>query len=204
VTSLLENYESEIKEIARKHEIASHSHTHSWLNNDNAEFEIGKSKKKLEKYGFKCSGFRAPGAITTNNHFELLKKYNYRYDSSLGVFYPGRYCNLDLSRKPFLKRKYDLVEFPLPTFIYPSVNAGLTYLKLLHPVSKLFNQQYLFYLHPWEFLEKKDLPLANSLVKSFLRRNSGKKAWQIFTDYLEKEDSRWFGCEDWLEFKLKR
>ena len=45
VSSLLEKYESEIKEISKKHEIASHSHTHSWLNEKNAEFEIGHSKR---------------------------------------------------------------------------------------------------------------------------------------------------------------
>ena len=37
VSSLLEKYENEIKEISQKHEIASHSHTHNWLNNHNEE-----------------------------------------------------------------------------------------------------------------------------------------------------------------------
>lgn len=202
VTSLLEKYESEIKEIAKKHEIASHSQTHQWLNNSNAEFEIKESKKKLEEYGIKCAGFRAPGFIVTKNHFDLLKKYDYKYDSSLGVFLPGRYCNPGLPSKPFLKKKYNLLEFPMPTFIYPAINSGLSYLKLIHPLSKLFSQKYMFYLHPWEFLEKRDLPANSSLISSFLRRNSGKKAWKIFGDFLDKEESSWVGCLDWME-KMK-
>lgn len=191
VTNLLEKYESEIKEIAKKHEIASHSHTHPWLNPKHAEFEIKISKEKLKEYGFDCQGFRSPGAITTKNHFQLLKKYNYKYDSSLARFFPGRYNNINLPKKPFVKQ--EILEFPIPSFL-PAINSSLSYLKLLHPFSNLFRQQYLFYLHPWEFLEKKDLP-SGSLIKNVLRRNSGKKAWKIFKNFIKKEESNWTGCK---------
>ena len=197
VTSLLEKYESEIKEISRKHEIASHSHNHNSLNSKNVELEIQKSKQILSDYGYNCQGFRAPKFITTKNHFQLLKKYNYQYDSSLATFLPGRYSNLNLKQKPFLKR--NLVEFPIPNFIYPSINSGLTYLKLFHPFSKLFPQKYMFYLHPWEFLEKKDLPKSNSIIYNFLSRNSGKNAWKIFTNHIEKNNTKWISCQAWLE-----
>lgn len=188
VTSLLEKYESEIKEIAKKHEIASHSHTHSWLNPGNAEFEIKKSKEKLKEFGINCRGFRAPGAMITKNHFKLLEKYGYKYDSSLASFFPGRYCNLNLPKKPFVKK--GIVEFPIPNFIF-GINSSLSYLKLFYPIS--FKQKYLFYLHPWEFLEKEDLP-SGSLIRNLLRRNSGKKAWKIFKEFIGKEEGRWVNC----------
>jgi len=197
VTSLLEKYESEIKEISKKHEIASHSHTHNWLNERNAEFEIKTSRLKLEEYNIKCHGFRAPGFVTTKNHFELLKKYGYKYDSSLATFFPGRYYNPNLPKQPFIKK--GLVEFPMSTFIPPTINSGLTYLKLFHPISKLFPQQYMFYLHPWEFLKKKDLHKSKSTLSLLLRRNSGKKAWGIFTNYVEKADCNWIGCNGWMK-----
>ena len=197
VTSLLEKYESEIKEIAKKHEIASHSHTHSWLNNQNAEFEIRESKQKMKEFGIKCQGFRAPGFITTKNHFTLLKNYGYSYDSSLATYYPGRYNNLSLPNKPFLKK--GIITFPIPNFVYPTISSGLPYLKLFHPLSKFFPSKYMFYLHPWELLEKNDLPPANSVVKSLLRRNSGKNAWKIFTKHINKEESKWGGCQDWID-----
>ena len=196
VTSLLEKYESEIKEIAKKHEIASHSHTHSWLNNNNVGFEIRESKQKMKEFGIECHGFRAPGFITTKNHFSLLKKYGYSYDSSLATYYPGRYTNFNLPRKPFTKD--NLVMFPLPNFIYPLIGSGLPYLKLFHPFSKLFPQRYMFYLHPWELMEKKDLPPASSVIKSLLSRNSGQKAWQIFANHINKEESKWVSCQDWI------
>ena len=198
VTNLLEKYESEIKAISKKHEIASHSHTHSWLNPKNTEFEIKKSKEKFEEHGIKCLGFRAPGAITTENHFQILKKYSYKYDSSLATFFPRRYNNLNLPKKPFFKE--GILEFPIPTFVYPLVNSSLSYLKLFHPVSKIFPHKYLFYLHPWEFLEKKDLP-SGSLIKSALRRNSGKKAWKIFKNFINKEESKWISCQEWMEMR---
>ena len=204
VTSLLEKYESEIKEIAQKHEIASHTHTHPWLNDKNVELEIKNSKEKLEEYGLNCTGFRAPFFVITKNHFNLLKKYDYKYDSSLGIFYPGRYSNLGLPQKPFFKKKFGVVEFPMPTFVYPAIDSGLSYLKLLHPVSKLFPQRYMFYLHPWEFLEKKDLPFGDSVVKRFLRRNSGQKAWKIFDSFVNREESKWVGCEGWMRLKEKK
>lgn len=196
VTNLLNKYESEIKEISRKHEIASHSHTHNWLNNKNSEFEVGESKRKFEEFGFKCLGFRAPGFIITNDHFKLLKKQGYKYDSSLGVFFPGRYNNLFMKQKPFVKQ--DVVELPMPTMIYPSINSGMSYLKLFHPFSKYFPKRYMFYLHPWEFLDQKSLPRSNSPIKYLLRRNSGKKAWKIFEDFVLKSNSKWISCDDFI------
>jgi peptidoglycan/xylan/chitin deacetylase (PgdA/CDA1 family) len=199
VTNLLEKYESEIKEISKKHEIASHSHTHSRLNSRNAEFEIGESKRKLEEYGFKCLGFRAPQAVTTKNHFSLLKRYDYKYDSSLAQFFPGRYYNPKLPKKPFVKQS--ILEFPIPSFL-PMINSSLSYLKLLRPFSKMFRQRYLFYLHPWEFLEKKDLS-SGSLTKSLLRRNSGKNAWRTFKEFIDKEECKWVSCETLIKNYIK-
>ncbi|MBR9683438.1 polysaccharide deacetylase family protein [Candidatus Woesearchaeota archaeon] len=193
VSSLLEKYESEIKAIAKKHEIASHSHTHPWLNSHNAEYEIKTSKEKFSEYGIKCSGFRAPGAITTQNHFSLLKKYGYQYDSSLAHFFPGRYHHPNLPKKPFVNQ--GILEFPVPSFL-PAINSSLSYLKLLHPLSKLFQRQYLFYLHPWEFLKKEDLP-SGSLIKNLLKRNSGPTAWKIFQEHIG--GSKWTSCQEWLK-----
>lgn len=194
VTSLLEKYESEIKEIARKHEVASHSHTHHALNPVNAQWEMEKSKERLKECGINCSGFRAPMFITTSNHFTLLKEAGYSYDASLARYLPGRYRHLTLPGKPFSKE--GMMEFPLPNFAYPSINAGLTYLKLLHPVSAVFPKPYMFYLHPWEFLEKGDLNGSRLLT-----RNCGQKAWKIFEKYIGRCEGKWVGCKGRMEEK---
>ena len=192
VSSLLEKHETLIKEISKKHEIASHSHTHSVLNPANASWEIRHSKEVFNKYGHNVKGFRAPKFITTKNHFELLKKHGYSYDSSLARYFPGRYANLGIAGKPYVVN--DIKEFPSPNFVWPSVNAGLSYLKLLHPVSKIFPKPYMFYLHPWEFLEGIE---GKGTVGKLLQRNSGKKAVEIFRNYVEGE--KWIGCREWMK-----
>ena len=50
VTKLWRNYETELKELSKKHELASHSHTHTVLNQWNAEFEIKTSMQKMKEY----------------------------------------------------------------------------------------------------------------------------------------------------------
>ncbi len=197
VTSLLEKYESEIKAIAKKHEIAAHSHTHHWLNPVNAEWEIKKSKEVLGEHGIKCQGFRAPGFITTKNHLELLRENGYTYDSSFAKFFPGRYRNLALPGKPF--QRDGITVFPMPAMVYPAINSGLPYLKLFHPFSRVFPKPYMFYLHPWEFLEKKDLPPSRSILSSLLQRNTGEKAGAILQKYIERTGGKWISCEEWMK-----
>lgn len=201
VASLLDKYEQEIKEIAKHHEIASHSLTHNWLTSDNAEFEIFESKKRFEKAGIKCNGFRAPGFITTKNHLDLIKQAGYIYDASLAKFYPKRYNNLTLPSKPH-KHDSGIHLFPMSTFIYPAIDSGLTYLKWLHPLSVTFPKPYMFYLHPWELLEKETLPKPQKLTHKFLLRNNGKPAWEILKNYIEKtkkNNSKWISCQEYLK-----
>lgn len=195
VANLLPKYESEIKDISKKHEIASHSQTHQVLNPANAESEIDQSKKMFLEYGHDCKGFRAPQFIITKDHFSLLKKAGYSYDASLARYFPKRYNNPGLPKKPFFRE--DIYEFPMPSFFM--FNSGLSYLKLFHPVSKSFSKPYLFYLHPWEFLERKELPPATSMVKRLLYRNTGRKAVNIFKNYVERADGKWVGCREWME-----
>ena len=57
----------------------------------------------------------------------------------------------------------------------------------------------MFYLHPWEFLERKDLPKNKQLVDILLKRNAGIKAWKIFTEFIESKDCKWIGCGEWIE-----
>ncbi|MBI2102574.1 polysaccharide deacetylase family protein [Candidatus Woesearchaeota archaeon] len=192
VTSLLEKYESEIKEIAKKHEIASHSHTHHALNPVNARWEIENSRRVLKEYSLTAFGFRAPMFITTKDHLQLVKDAGYSYDASFARYLPTRYQNLTLPGKPFVKE--GIVEFPTPNFTYPILNSGLPYLKAFHPLSKAFPKPYLFYLHPWEFLERDHLK-----GNTFLTRNCGERAWSIFEKYIERCGGKWINCKRWME-----
>ena len=191
VSNIVEKHESLIKDISKKHEIASHSHTHAWLNLVNANWEIQKSKETLQQYGHNPLGFRAPGFITTENHLQLLKENGYVYDASFARFFPGRYSHLTMPRKPFVKE--GILEFPLPTFVYPSINAGLPYLKLFHPLSRIFPKPSMLYLHPWELMEKGELNEPNSAITRMLQRNTGEKSWKILENVppLRIRSMRW-------------
>ena len=214
VSNLLESHLELIQEIqVRGHEIGSHSNTHSFLNSQNSLIEMQISKKKFEDAGIKVTGFRAPSYITANSHFEDLKNARYKYDSSLAVFWPGRYRNfwLGFRPKPFVQtiqnpdtNAIKIVELPMPTFLWPCINSGLSYLKLFHPLSLLlFRPQYMFYLHPWEFLEYSDLPnTKKSTVGRLLSRNSGEKAWGIFESFLKKAErngTEWVTCSEYVK-----
>ncbi|MBS3169493.1 polysaccharide deacetylase family protein [Candidatus Woesearchaeota archaeon] len=196
VTSLLEKYESQITEIAKKHEIASHSHTHHALNPVNARWEMEKSREVLKEHGINVYGFRAPMFVTTKDHLKLVKETGYTYDASFARYLPTRYRNLTLPGKPFVKE--GIQEFPTPNFVYPLVNSGMPYLKLFHPISRSFPKPYLFYLHPWEFLKKTDLT-GNAL----LTHNCGQKAWTIFERYIERCGGKWLGCRAWMENEMR-
>ena len=116
VSELLDSHLNLILEIRRRgHEIASHSKTHSFLNSKNSLIEIQESKAQFEGAGIYVTGFRSPGFITANSHFEDLKKCGYSYDSSLAVFWPGRYMNfwLGLGRRHLFKNLKKQVEIKL-------------------------------------------------------------------------------------------
>lgn len=216
VSSLLRTHKDLILEIqSRGHEIASHSQTHTFLHSRNSLQEMQESKKDFAQVGIAVSGFRAPSYITANSHFENLRESRYCYDSSLAVFWPGRYRNfwLGFRPRPFVqtilskdtKDGEDLtkmIELPMPTFLWPSINSGLSYLKLFDPVSRFFPLQYMFYLHPWEFLAYEDLPQTKkTFVGRLLTRNNGENAWKIFEKFLdraEKKGTEWVTCFEYI------
>ena len=200
VGKLTESHEDTIKDISKKHEIASHGHTHadlSKLNRQQLDDEIKSSKEAIEGLNIKCHGFRAPFFKTNKALFELLEKNNFKYDSSLSTFFPGRYFNPLLKTKPF--KKQGIVELPVPNFLPFLIPTGFSYYRLFHPFSRLFKLKYMFYLHPCEFLEKPIGKEISFLVRQFYKVNKGKKAWSIFKSLIEKTNVEWTSCLNYIE-----
>jgi len=179
VTDLIDKNESLIKDISKKHEIASHSCSHSKLNevsNGQLEKEIKNSKKAIESLKIKCKGFRAPLYLIPKNLHRLLKKYGYKYDSSTTrSFFPGRYINLTEPLEPY--EKDGIIEIPISTFKLP-IPFGLSYMRLLYPFSKflLLKKPIMFYLHPYELTELKPKKEVPFYVKQLAKRRRGKKS----------------------------
>lgn len=196
VTNLIKNNKKIIKQISKKHEIASHSHTHRRFNSlslEEIEKEIITSKKEIEKLGKNCIGFRAPHFITPPKMFTLLKKHNYKYDSSFSPsIFPGRYINLRKSKNK------EVVEIPLSKFML-KLPFSLSYVRAFYPISMKFipNKPKHFYLHPYEFLKKppgKEIPFH---VRQICKINRGEKAWKIFEKVIKKLNTEFISCRDY-------
>lgn len=212
VGRLAEPFEDLIKEINKKHEIASHSYSHvrlDKLTKEQLDKEIKLSKESLKEIGVGCKGFRAPFLMINNNLGEMLKKYNFQYDSSISSFFPGRFYNINTPKVPYqastklTTKGNDFIELPVPDFTFLRFPpSALSYYRLFHPLSKSFKIPYMFYFHPHEFIEnpdKKNLPI---FVRQLSSRNSGKKAWSLLKNIIEKQDTKWVSCEDYVKLFL--
>lgn len=170
-----------IKDLSKKHEIASHSLNHSSFSNG----DIERSKRILEKMiGKKVYGFRMPRLKEINT--EEVKKAGYIYDSSLNpTFIPGRYNNLFKNRKPHFSNKLliipisnvPIIRFPL--FWLSFKVLPLSIFKFLSYIS-IKNDSYLnIFFHPWEFSD-----LQNFNIPGYIRGCSGEKMTRKFKNYL--------------------
>jgi peptidoglycan/xylan/chitin deacetylase (PgdA/CDA1 family) len=156
------HYPDAINQLAKQHEIASHTFYHSDFSNEH----LLQSKKKLEEIsGQAVTGLRMPRMRKVA--MEEVKKAGYQYDSSINpTWLPGRYNNLHLPRTMY--RDEGMLRVPAsvsPTFRIPLF--WLSFKNLPYPIFKrlalrtLAKDGYLcLYFHPWEFttIENYGLP----------------------------------------------
>jgi len=185
--SLAEKNKKLIKEIAKKHEVASHSYDHvdlSQLNENHTAVQVLKSKRVFDSMGIEVKGFRAPYFKTNKFLNKILSAAGFEYDSS-------KFGN---------KVSFNgLAEIPVPSFA-PFVKCGLPYYRLLYPCSKVFSPKHLFYIHPHEFIPvSKGRSTMPFLLKILGKRNSGEKAWEIFEQFINKNKVKWVSCGDFLK-----
>jgi len=149
------HYPQQIHELAKQHEIGSHTFYHSSFRDE----DLLSSKLKLEEIsGVTVSGLRMPRM--RNVEMPDVKKAGYMYDSSINpTFLPGRYNNLHLPRT--LYKEKDV--FRLPTSVTPHLRIPLFWLAFKNlpyyvfkqmAIQTLRNDSYLcLYFHPWEFID---------------------------------------------------
>jgi hypothetical protein len=206
VGEMAEQYPGLVKVISQKHEIASHSYQHIYLNKlseTQLEEQIVKSKKTLESLGIKVKGFRAPYFVTHPKLLFYLKKHGFEYDSSVSsTYFPGRYNNLFTSQKPY--KIGSIIEMPMPNLLGNFIPSGLSYYRLLFPLSKFFKIPYMFYLHPCEFLQETPVNKINKFVSKLYSRKQGKKAFRILRYILKSSNRKWVACEDYIQsYRIK-
>ncbi len=194
-----------VKEIyERGHEIASHGYSHTILhklNEEEFEAEIKKSVDLLNRItGERPIGFRAPSFSIDNSTkwaFNVLIKYNFKYDSSIFPYKTRLYGVPTAPLEPYKPSKEDvskidpdspIVEFPLTVVNILGKNVPISggyYFRILPlwfivgGIRKVNREgrPAVFYIHPWETYPAtpKVLPFPQNVriyhgIKSSLKR----------------------------------
>lgn len=168
-----DHFPGEIKLLAEKHEIASHTYYHSSFRTA----DLLSSRLRLEEItGKRVEGLRMPRMM--NVPVEDILEAGYTYDSSVHpTWIPGRYNNFHLPRKEYLEgglRRVPasvspLIRIPLfwlafknfPTWFYDLV-AKWTYAK---------DGTLMLYFHPWEFTDISSFGLPKYLTRGCEGKN---------------------------------
>ncbi|MES2374583.1 MAG: polysaccharide deacetylase family protein [Bacteroidota bacterium] len=156
------HYPDDIKQLADRHEIASHTFYHSDFTNEH----LHSSKKKLEEItGKPVTGLRMPRMRKVS--MQEVKKAGYTYDSSVNpTWLPGRYNNLHLPRTMYtddgmLRVPASVSPFlRIPLFWLSFKNLPYVFFKMLTLQTLKKDGYVCLYFHPWEFtgIESYGLP----------------------------------------------
>lgn len=164
------HYPGAIRQLANRHEIASHTFYHSQFE----EEHLRSSKIKLEEISGKpVTGLRMPRMRTVA--MEAVKNAGYAYDSSINpTWLPGRYNNFHLPRTVYKDQGMTRV----PASVSPLVRVPLFWLSfknLPYAVFKMLAMQTLkrdgylcLYFHPWEFTD-----IENYGLPAFTKKLNG-------------------------------
>ncbi len=162
-----QHFPNELKELSKKHEIASHSFYHSSFNN----VDLKLSKDKLEEIiGKSVTGLRMPRLKKVE--MSEVEKAGYYYDSSINpTLIPGRYNNLNLPKIIYSENNVIRV----PTAVTPNFRIPLFWLTFKNfpyflykkwALQTLHKYGYLsLYFHPWEFTNIGNYNLPNYVKK---------------------------------------
>jgi peptidoglycan/xylan/chitin deacetylase (PgdA/CDA1 family) len=174
-----------IRSLSEKHEIASHSKSHS----DFLETDLQNSRSELEKItGKQVYGFRMPRFRKIDK--SIIRAAGYSYDSSVNpTFIPGRYNNLFTRRKLYIDTKSKLHEIPLS--VSPVIRFPLFWLSFKNiplPVyihmckTAIRRDSYLnLYFHPWEFAD-----LEHFKIPWYIKTLSGNSLSERFEKLIEE------------------
>jgi polysaccharide deacetylase family protein (PEP-CTERM system associated) len=185
------------------HEISSHSYSHKRLCLSNErlfENEIKKSIELLKSItGKKPIGFRAPSFSIDNSTrwaFEILKKYGFKYDSSIFPIKTRLYGVPDAPLEPYapsmeditkIDKSGEIVEFPLSVIkvIKNIPISGGYYFRILPfwflktAITKINRERpVVIYIHPWETYPETprlNLPFPQNFIAYYGIRSSLKK-----------------------------
>lgn len=177
-----QHYPELIRQMAAKHEIASHAYYHSSF----ADADLEGSRLALQEIsGQQVRGFRMPRLRKVN--MQALKDAGYLYDASVNpTWLPGRYNNRHLPRTMF--RDNDM--WIIPSSVSPMVRYPVFWLSVKNVplwLTRHFSKRILrkdpylsFYFHPWELVDIREYALP-----SYISRVSGSRMQQKMSGFLQ-------------------
>jgi peptidoglycan/xylan/chitin deacetylase (PgdA/CDA1 family) len=166
-----DHFESDIRGIDSRHELASHTYYHSDFNKE----DLLRSKQRLEAIsGKQIKGLRMPRmrAVDMND----VKNAGYVYDSSVNpTWIPGRYNHLNLPRRIYHEEQ--MLRLPasvspllrIPLFWLAFKNFPYSFFLLLVKQTIAKDGYACLYFHPWEFVD-----LSAYRVPGYTKRLAGK------------------------------
>ncbi|MFY0253691.1 polysaccharide deacetylase family protein [Chitinophaga sp. 30R24] len=177
-----QHYPELIRQIALRHEIASHAFYHSSF----TEADLEGSRLALQEIsGQPVQGFRMPRLRKVN--IQALNAAGYLYDASINpTWLPGRYNNWHVSRTLFK----DNDTWIIPSSVSPVIRYPIFWLSIKNfPlwITKHFSSRILkkddylsFYFHPWELTDISDYALP-----AYIRRTSGERMIRKMEGFLQ-------------------
>lgn len=191
-------FPAQIKQLAQKHEIASHTFYHSSFENK----DLLASKLLLEEIAGKpVTGLRMPRMRGVE--MSAVKNAGYIYDSSINpVFLPGRYNNLHLPRTVYKEEGV----FRVPASASPHLRLPLFWMAFKNYPYSFFlylcrqcikKDGYLcLYFHPWEFIDINAYKLPWH-IKRYSGEQMLKKLNLLINDL--KKDCDFITMQDFIE-----
>lgn len=176
-----QHYPELVRQMAARHEIASHAYYHSSFSDADLE---GSRLALQEISGQTVYGFRMPRLRKVN--LAALKEAGYLYDASVNpTWLPGRYNNWHLPRTVFKEEDTWIIPSSVsPLIRYPifwlSVKNMPLWITRHFSTRVLRKDEYLsFYFHPWELTDLKGFGLP-----AYIRNVSGRKMQQKLEGFL--------------------
>jgi peptidoglycan/xylan/chitin deacetylase (PgdA/CDA1 family) len=164
----------------RGHVVGSHSMTHAVLGRippARRRAEIVDSRAAIEDVvGAPCEAFRAPFFDAPPDLGPLLDEAGYRWSSSKAPFSPvAFYRHLLATRRVHVLAGSRVIEVPVPGIFGLPIPDGLSYRRLLFPLTALGSPPRVFYFHPYELLEDLDGFSLPATMRPFVAFRRG--AW---------------------------
>lgn len=186
-----------VHSLLKKYEIGNHSLSHPYFlglkNPEEQKKEIlGADKIISDFYGKKIVGFRSPDYNINKNMIDILKKNNYRYDSSLiKVVYPFHYFRNYIRNRELARDKFELMptSFILPFNGTTNVASNFSVMKTLFRFIKGINRNIVLVFHDRDFVNKeigfRDFHMSNRL---FGDRSKAYEKTVRFLNWIVKEN----------------